>query len=55
MNNYDIVDIYNENREKTGKTKVRHRDTLEKGEYIIGVQAIIMNSKNEIRTCYRKI
>lgn len=48
MNNLDIVDIYDENRNKTGRTKVRHRDTLEKGEFIIGVQAIIINSKKQI-------
>lgn len=48
MNNYDVVDIYNENREKSGYTKVRYRDTLEVGEYIIGVQAIIINSRKEI-------
>lgn len=48
MNNYDRVDIYNENREKTGKTKIRHIDILKKGEYIIGVQAIIINSNKEI-------
>lgn len=48
MNNQDIVDIYDENRNKTGRTKVRHKDTLEKGEFIIGVQAIIINSKKQI-------
>lgn len=44
----DIVDIYNENKEKTGKTKIRHIDTLEEAEYLIGVQATIINSKKEI-------
>ena len=48
MNSLDIVDIYNENKEKVGYTKVRYKDTLELGEYIIGVQAIIINSKKEI-------
>lgn len=48
MNNNDIVDIYDENKNKTGKTKIRHKDVLEKGEYIIGVQAIIINSKKQI-------
>ncbi len=48
MNNQDIVDIYDENKIKTGRTKTRHKDTLEKGEFIIGVQAIIMNSKKQI-------
>ena len=48
MNTEEIVDIYDENKNKTGKTKVRHKDVLEKGEYIIGVQAIIINSKKQI-------
>ena len=48
MNKEEIVDIYDENKNKTGKTKVRHKDILEKGEYIIGVQAIIINSKKQI-------
>ena len=32
MNDYDLVDVYNENKEKTGKTKIRHKDEFEKGE-----------------------
>ena len=48
MDKEEIVDIYDENKNKTGKTKVRHKDVLEKGEYIIGVQAIIINSKKQI-------
>lgn len=48
MNKEEIVDIYDENKNKTGKTKVRHKDVLEIGEYIIGVQAIIINSKKQI-------
>ena len=48
MNKEEIVDIYDENKNKTGKTKIRHKDVLEKGEYIIGVQAIIFNSKKQI-------
>ncbi len=48
LNNKEEVDIYDENKNKTGRTKIRHKDTLEKGEYIIGVQAIIINSKKQI-------
>lgn len=48
MNNIEEVDIYDENKNKTGKTKIRHKDTLEKGEYIIGIQAIIINSRKQI-------
>lgn len=48
MNNKEIVDIYDENKNKTGNTKIRNQDTLEKGEYVIGVQAIIINSNRQI-------
>ena len=48
MNNQEIIDIYDENKQKTGRTLIRHKEFLKEGEYIIGVQAIIMNSKNEI-------
>lgn len=48
MNNQEIVDIYDENKNKTGKTKIRHKDTLEKGEFILGIQAVIINSKKQI-------
>jgi len=42
------VDIYDKCRNKTGKTKFRYKDTLERGECIIAVQAIIINSSNQI-------
>lgn len=48
MNKEEKVDIYDENKNKTGKIKIRHKDILEPDEFIIGVQAIIINSKNEI-------
>lgn len=48
MDNSEEVDIYDEKKQKTGKTKVRNKDILEYGEYIIGVQAIIINSNKEI-------
>lgn len=48
MNKEEKVDIFDENKNKTGKIKIRHKDTLESGEFIIGVQAIIINSKNQI-------
>ena len=48
MNSKELVDIYDKNKNKTGKIKVRHKDTLEVGEYVIGIQAIIMNSNNQI-------
>ena len=43
----EYVDIYNELKEKTNKVKMRH-EPLNEGEYTLGVQAIIINSKKEI-------
>ena len=48
MNNNEYVDIYDRNKNKTGKIKIRHKDELEENEYIIGVQLIILNKNNEI-------
>ena len=48
MSNEEVVDIYDENKNKIGKKKIRHKDKLELGEYIIGIQAIILNSKKQI-------
>lgn len=48
MTKTEYVDIYDRNKNKTGKTKIRHKDTLEENEYIIGVQLIIFNENNEI-------
>lgn len=44
----EIWDIYDTNRNKTGRTARRGVDKLKEGEYHIIVNAIIMNSKNEI-------
>lgn len=41
-------DIYDKNRNKTGRTATRDVDYLQEGEYHIIVNAVIMNSKNEI-------
>ena len=48
MKKIEYVDIYDRNKNKTGITKVRHVDTYEDGEYIVGVQLTIFNSNNEI-------
>lgn len=48
MDNEEMIDIYDENKNKTGKSKVRHKEALEEGEYVIGVQAIIINSNKQI-------
>ena len=42
------IDIYNEKREKTGIIKYRGKDTLEPGEYFLGVGALLINDKKEI-------
>lgn len=44
----ELWDIYDTNKNKTGKTAERDVYQLRKGEYHIVVQGIIMNSKNEI-------
>lgn len=44
----EIIDVYDEFKNKTGKTKIRNKEELEIGEYILGVQAIIINSEKQI-------
>ena len=48
MSNQEKIDIYDENKNKTGKVKIRHQDSIEPGEFIIGIQAIILNSQRQI-------
>ena len=48
MNKIEYIDIYDRNKNKTGKIKIRHKDKLEENEYNIGVQLIILNQSNEI-------
>lgn len=48
MSNQEKIDIYDENKNKTGKVKIRHQDPIEPGEFIIGIQAIILNSQRQI-------
>lgn len=50
------LDIYNINKEKTGKVVERKRGTvLDKDEYIISVQCWIINSKGEILLTQRRL
>ena len=44
----ELWDIYDRNRNKTGKFAQRDVDWLQEGEYHLVVTAIIINSKNEI-------
>lgn len=48
MKKIEYVDIYDRNKNKTGKIKIRNIDSYEDGEYIIGVQLVIFNNNNEI-------
>lgn len=44
----EFWDIYDKNRNKTGRLAQRGVDKLKEGEYHIVVTAVILNSKNEI-------
>ena len=48
METKEILDIYDINKRKTGKTFIRGEGVLCDDEFVIGVQAIIINSKKEI-------
>ena len=50
------IDIYDENRNYTGKTIIRNNGKIDllKGEYIIGVKCWIVNEKNEILLTQRR-
>lgn len=53
---YEILDIYDKNRNKTGKTVERKEGNLiEKNEYIIAVQCWIINSKGKILLTQRRL
>lgn len=44
----EILDIYDENKVKTEKKHIRGNDTLKTNEYVIVVEALILNSKGQI-------
>jgi mutator protein MutT len=50
------IDIYDENREYTGKTVIRNNGKidLQKGEYIIGVKCWIVNDRKEVLLTQRR-
>lgn len=48
MDTLEYLDIYDENKNKTGKKKVRYKEPLVEGEFSVGVQLTILNSKGEI-------
>ena len=50
------LDIYNENKIKTGKIIERKEEvTIEKNEFVLAVQCWIINTKNEILLTKRKL
>ena len=44
----ELWDVYDKNRNKTGRTTQRGPNALKEGEYHIIVTGIILNSKNEL-------
>ena len=48
LDKYEKLDLYDENRNKLDKVRVRYKDRQKKGEYVIATQATIINSKGEI-------
>ncbi len=42
------IDIYDINKQKTGRVKIRYKEPLEDGEYILITKAIIINSDKKI-------
>lgn len=44
----ELVDVYNENKQKTGKIKVRDPKVFEDGEYALAAKAIIINTDKKI-------
>ena len=50
------LDIYNENKIKTGKIIERKEEvTIEKNEFVLAVQCWIINTKNEILLTQRNL
>ena len=48
LDKYEKLDLYDENRNKLDKVRVRYKDKQKKGEYVLATQATIINSKGEI-------
>ncbi len=48
MNKIEYIDVYDENKIRTGNKKIRYQDMFNDGEFAVGVQAMIINSKGEI-------
>ena len=50
--NSEYLEIYDENRNKTGKIVERGKFKLEPGEFFLVTEAILINSNNEIILCH---
>ena len=44
----EAIDIYNKDKQKTGKIKMRYSGTLESDEYALSEKAIIINSNSQV-------
>lgn len=44
----EILDIYDENKVKTEKKHIRGNNTLKANEYVVVVEALVLNSKKQI-------
>lgn len=51
----EVIDLYNKNKEKLGKTFVRHKDKLLGDEYYLLEQAWILSSDNKILLTRRSL
>lgn len=51
----ETIDLYNKNKEKLGKTFVRHQDKLLENEYYLLEQAWILNDENKILLTRRSL
>ena len=46
--NMELIDIYDKNRNKTGRTKERFSDPLNDGEYVLVVGALLINAEAKL-------
>lgn len=51
----EIIDLYNKNKQKLGKTFIRGKDKLSENEYYLLEQAWIINNKKEILLTKRSL
>lgn len=44
----EIIDIYDANKQKTGRTKIRNKERIKDGEFALATKAIIINSDKKV-------